>query len=620
MTDARTDDQILASAETHLRFIMDDVGVPTDGQVKLYKKGFISLPIFTGMDETRAEVRQALAKEIPLATRADAKLGVQDRLVQVTEYAAICGAEDNSPHVEDLRDVTSVEDAEAESYAAVIDPSSASCLCFKPGCTLTTPPCTPEELRLRRRRIGLAWHMVRTKHATRSWLLESVVDSFRLSDHVLGDRAELRRHVYKFIRTGEAKDIGVAIDKGCRAPDLLAVHLVTPFSLGAFVLQGAVAVPPTTLALTDFPHVPPPPEATFQRPGKGASKTGGKAEASVDAGYGEDEDGFQKAGRGHVRIAFTFSRDGDEVHLSGLAVAREESKEGKVVKPKAKAKVKAKAKSKKEGKYDEFGRRIDKLKKKELSSSDEDLDDFCPSSKKNADFERELRRMKKKVREGMTEQQREEMENPWLHTQISDQERELKKQMFRSFYQEQYARLKNKAQPDYKQYEKSDPTTGQSTTGGNLTAEGGHRPLPRPKGVKLPADFRKQVGRISQKELLEKHSCKGQRMLISVYGDLFDVSDRPDKYGPDGPYWYMTGKDITWALMSGEDTEETMDKFYDVFKIQPAEAADRRLQGLMSWWAFYEKEYGKPVGRNTAYDKEWGLPAPPHMADGCSVM
>ncbi|CAE7319040.1 unnamed protein product, partial [Symbiodinium necroappetens] len=309
-------------------------------------------------------------------------------------------------------------------------------------------------------------------------------------------------------------------------------------------------------------------------------------------------------------ITFTFSRDGDEVHLSGLAVAREESK----------AKVKAKAKSKKEGKYDEFGRRIDKLKKKEVSSSDEDLDDFCPSSKKNADFERELRRMKKKVREGMTEQQREEMENPWLHTQISDQERELKKQMFRSFYQEQYARLKNKAQPDYKQYEKSDPTTGQSVTGGNLTAEGGHRPLPRPKGVKLPADFRKQVGRISQKELLEKHSCKGQRMLISVYGDLFDVSDRPDKYGPDGPYWYMTGKDITWALMSGEDTEETMDKFYDVFKIQPAEAADRRLQGLMSWWAFYEKEYGKPVGRNTAYDKEWGLPAPPHMADGLTPL
>eukprot|EP00434_Breviolum_minutum_P025994 symbB.v1.2.022977.t1/scaffold2063.1/size90803/5 len=174
--------------------------------------------------------------------------------------------------------------------------------------------------------------------------------------------------------------------------------------------------------------------------------------------------------------------------------------------------------------------------------------------------------------------------------------------MFKSFYREQYARLKKSAGPDLKQ---KDPTTGESgiATSG-LKAEGGHRPLPRPKGLKMPKDFRKDVGRISQKDLVEKYSCQGERMLISVYGDLFDVSDRPDKYGPDGPYWYMTGKDITWALVSGEDTEEQMDKFYDLFKIQPMEAADRRLQGLMSWWAFYEKEYGKPVGRNTGYDKD----------------
>eukprot|EP00913_Durusdinium_trenchii_P032464 g30393.t1 len=127
----------------------------------------------------------------------------------------------------------------------------------------------------------------------------------------------------------------------------------------------------------------------------------------------------------------------------------------------------------------------------------------------------------------------------------------------------------------------------------------------------MPKDFQKDVGRISQKDLLEKYGCKGERMLVSVYGDLFDVSDRPDKYGPDGPY--MTGKDITWALVSGEDSEENMDKFYDarrqdeeesqqmltlhsvvsnqdIFKIQPQDAADRRLQGLMSWWAFYEKD------------------------------
>lgn len=322
------------------------------------------------------------------------------------------------------------------------------------------------------------------------------------------------------------------------------------------------------------------------------------------------------------QISFHFTREGEEVHLSGIAVAREEEKEGKP-KPKAKAKVKAKAKKKGGPKYDEVGRRIDRQKKvvSDSSSDEELLDDLCPSSRRDADFERELKRMKKKVREGMTAQQREEMANPWLHTQISDGERQLKKDMFKSFYREQYARLKKSAGPDLKQYEKKDPSSGETNMAtSGLKAEGGHRPLPRPKGLKMPKDFRKDVGRISQKDLVEKYSCQGDRMLISVYGDLFDVSDRPDKYGPDGPYWYMTGKDITWALVSGEDTEEQMDKFYDLFKIQPAESADRRLQGLMSWWAFYEKEYGKPVGRNTGYDKEWGLPAPPHIQDGCSVM
>ncbi|CAE7460097.1 unnamed protein product [Symbiodinium sp. CCMP2592] len=305
MTDARTDDQILASAESPLRYIMDDVG-----------EGFISLHIFAGIDETRTEVREALATELPLdcstgaearvsmallltaweacrrqisvndKNRVEAKLGVQDRAVQVTEYAAMREAvesghgvlgdkelpsksllaqkleqvEDNAPHVEDLRDVTSAEDAEVESYAAVIDPSS-SCLRFKPGGTMTTPPGSPEELRLRHRRIGLAWLMVRTKHTTRAWLRESVVDSFRrLSDHVLGDKvailraedgrapkwslvlqyeAELRKNTYKYIRAGEATDTGDAINTACRAPGLLAFHFVTPFSLGAFVLPSA---------------------------------------------------------------------------------------------------------------------------------------------------------------------------------------------------------------------------------------------------------------------------------------------------------------------------------------------------------------------------------------------
>eukprot|EP00971_Amphidinium_carterae_P004563 91428-Amphidinium_carterae.1 len=44
------------------------------------------------------------------------------------------------------------------------------------------------------------------------------------------------------------------------------------------------------------------------------------------------------------------------------------------------------------------------------------------------------------------------------------------------------------------------------------------------------------------------------------------VEDRPDKYGKEGPYHYLTGHDITWGLVSGQDSEETVNLFYDLFK------------------------------------------------------
>ena len=52
--------------------------MPVAMQVKLFRKGFISLHIFAGIDETRAEVRQALATELPLecSTGAEARVSV----------------------------------------------------------------------------------------------------------------------------------------------------------------------------------------------------------------------------------------------------------------------------------------------------------------------------------------------------------------------------------------------------------------------------------------------------------------------------------------------------------------------------------------------------------------
>merc|ERR1719401_1800022 len=187
-------------------------------------------------------------------------------------------------------------------------------------------------------------------------------------------------------------------------------------------------------------------------------------------------------------------------------------------------------------------------------------------------------------------------------------ERDCKKSLFITFYREQYAKIGSLDVSQYSQEESN-----------GLSIKGGHRPMPRPAHVDLPPDHKKPLGNLSAKEL-RSYNCENQRMLISVHGDLFDISDRPDKYGKDGPYWAMAGNDITWGLLCGNDDAITYNEYYDVFKITPVESVDRRLQGLMSWWCFYEKEYGEPVGRLDVYNEEWKLPQPPEVADVCVVM
>ena len=211
---------------------MDEAGVSEEIQGKVYKCGFTSVRIYAGLDDTKEAVRKGLAKELPLDYEASAdnrvamalllsvwetcrtQLTVQTRVVPTTEYAAmrqaienIHGAlrdkespskslvaqkleqiEDNAPHVEDLRDVTSLEDSQVGAYETVIDPASTF-LRIKPGKTIASPPANAEQLRLRHRRIGLTWEMLRTKHLARPWLPERCLDGFRkLSDHILGER------------------------------------------------------------------------------------------------------------------------------------------------------------------------------------------------------------------------------------------------------------------------------------------------------------------------------------------------------------------------------------------------------------------------------------------------
>ena len=300
----------LSSADSELRFQMEEAGVSPATQKKFYDLGVTSLRIFGGLEESREELRAVFKDDFGLnpagnieirkevskllcvwesarmqrkcqeQNRQDAKLGVQQRLVQNTEYAAMRAAvetmhgrslkdrevpskslialkleqvEDGAPVAEDLREVTSLEDAHVEAYGAVIDPASQT-LRIRPGKATTTPPATPEDLRLRHRRLGLAWDFVRSRHSTRTWLLNSSVDTLRLlSDHVLGSHVagvktadgcvptwsqvltyelELRKAAYRFVRDGTCACLNAATEKVIDSSDLLNLHFIIPITLG----------------------------------------------------------------------------------------------------------------------------------------------------------------------------------------------------------------------------------------------------------------------------------------------------------------------------------------------------------------------------------------------------
>ena len=72
MTRAVSNADLLAKVESELNSHMDDAGVPPEVQKLVYVKGFTSMRLFAGVDETRGEVRAALKDLLPLDYSADA--------------------------------------------------------------------------------------------------------------------------------------------------------------------------------------------------------------------------------------------------------------------------------------------------------------------------------------------------------------------------------------------------------------------------------------------------------------------------------------------------------------------------------------------------------------------
>jgi len=202
------------------------------------------------------------------------------------------------------------------------------------------------------------------------------------------------------------------------------------------------------------------------------------------------------------------------------------------------------------------------------------------------------------------------------------EERECDKNMMLNVFREQWERISDskKALMLKDAFKDSGAAKGYSNEQqAGLQIAGGHQPMDRPDDVDLPQDYGKQVGIMTAADMRKNHNCECHRKLISIHGDIFDVSDRPDKYGEGAPYYYFSGSDITWGLVSGVDTEETTNMFFDFWKVDELEERQKKLQIICSWTGFYEVEYGKRVGQLKEYQTDHKLPAPPLTNDDCCI-
>lgn len=209
----------------------------------------------------------------------------------------------------------------------------------------------------------------------------------------------------------------------------------------------------------------------------------------------------------------------------------------------------------------------------------------------------------------------------WQKEKPSEREREGYKQAMLDMFRSKYEELKQRAEAAKSKRSTLQTDHYEDNQKQGLILSGGHRPMDRPENVDLPSKYQEPVGLLSPSEL-EEYGCdnRDRRYLLSVYGNIFDVSDRPDKYDPDGPYASLTGKDLTWGLFAGVDTVEYTNKFYDLFKAR--DMGKDKLIGVCSWLAWYETEYGKPVGKLEPWQREAELPAPPleEIEEACVVM
>lgn len=88
-------------------------------------------------------------------------------------------------------------------------------------------------------------------------------------------------------------------------------------------------------------------------------------------------------------------------------------------------------------------------------------------------------------------------------------------------------------------------------------------------------------------------SIAGKGPFLAIIGEVFDVSNKAETYGPEGGYSFFSGKDGSRAFVTGE--------FNDAGLIDDIEGLSHQdYLGLQEWLEFYHKDYtfvGKLSGR-----------------------
>jgi Cytochrome b5-like Heme/Steroid binding domain len=92
-----------------------------------------------------------------------------------------------------------------------------------------------------------------------------------------------------------------------------------------------------------------------------------------------------------------------------------------------------------------------------------------------------------------------------------------------------------------------------------------------------------QLGTISL-ETLNSYNCNNpDRLLMCLFGVVYDVTSAPKKYGPDGSYAEFAGHDITLTLGAGQMGDKWLDKYV---KYDPG-----WKEGAEKWVDFYASKY-----------------------------